>query len=56
MNDRLHSELLEQLSALPAEDRRRVLDFARSLVASSPRGVAGKDLLRFAGAISHEDL
>ena len=49
-------QLIEQLKALPYDQQRRVLEFARALVLSTPRGVAGADLLRFAGTIPQEDV
>lgn len=47
--------LLKQLSDMPVEFQRRVLDFARALTLSSPKGVSGKEQLRFAGTIRGED-
>ena len=38
------------------EQQRRVLEFARALAVTTPRGVPGKQLLSFAGAIKTEDL
>jgi hypothetical protein len=49
-------ELLNQLSLLDVEQQQRVLEFARSLTSGTPRGVPGKDLLRFGGTIDAEDL
>jgi hypothetical protein len=54
----IQSELLSYLGQLPIGDQERVVDFARTLAGSEKRklvGVAGKDLLRFAGTISDED-
>jgi hypothetical protein len=51
----LEVEIRDQLSQLPVEQQRRVLEFARSL-AAQVRGVPGKALLRFAGAINTDDL
>jgi hypothetical protein len=51
-----HGELLELVRNLPSAEQRRVLDFARALSASRPRGVPGNELLRFAGTILSEDL
>ncbi len=48
--------ILEQVRGLPPEEQQRVLEFARALAMSRPGGVAGKDLLRFAGKIPKEDL
>lgn len=52
----VQKQLREQLEHLPAEQQQQVLEFARSLVKVKGRGVPGKDLLKFAGAIEVEDL
>ncbi len=54
MSDAVKEQILAQLAGLSEDQQLRVLDFARSLV--SPDGIAGRDLLRFAGAIEKEDL
>lgn len=54
----LQSELLTYLGQLGHEDQARVVEFARGLTGASKspiRGVPGKELLKFAGTISHED-
>jgi hypothetical protein len=56
MSRPLREEILEQVSILPQEHQRRVLNFARELAMSVPVGVAGKELLRFAGAIEANQL
>jgi len=55
-NASIKSEIVEQLDALPYELQQRVLDFARALALTVPKGVPGKQLLRFAGAIQEDDL
>ncbi|MDP2157570.1 MAG: hypothetical protein Q8K68_07680 [Nitrospirota bacterium] len=45
-----------QIGQLDYEHQRRVLDFARALALSGVKGVPGKQLLSFAGAISIDDL
>jgi hypothetical protein len=52
----IEQQLHEQLKHLPAGQQQRVLDYARALASSRPRGVAGSDLLPLAGAISSADL
>ncbi len=52
----LELQLREHLNNLPPSQQRQVLDFARALAASRPRGVAGRDLLPLAGAIAADDL
>jgi hypothetical protein len=56
MDISIKRKLLEQLETLPYEFQRRVLDFAQALALSVPKGVAGKQLLRFAGALPADDL
>ena len=56
MDTSVKNKLLEQLDALPYELQRKVLDFAQALVLSAPRGIPGKKLLHFAGAIPASDL
>ena len=56
MNDGLKTKILEQLGILPDEQQRLVLDFVRSLAKPKPVGVAGKELLSFAGTITKDDL
>jgi hypothetical protein len=54
----LQSELLTCVGQLPPVDQARVIAFARTLADNSERpirGVPGKELLKFAGCISHED-
>ena len=53
----LQSELLSYLGQLGSNDQARVVDFARTLAGSQRtiRGTSGKDLLKLAGTISHED-
>ena len=52
----LEQQLREQLEHLPAGQQQQVLDYARTLASSRPRGVAGSDLLPLAGTISAPDL
>ncbi len=52
----LEKELLEQLDKLAPVQQQQVLSFARSLVQTRPRGVPGRELLRFAGTILPDDL
>jgi len=49
-------QIIKQLDRLPSELQRKVLDFAQALVLSLPKGVPGKQLLRFAGAIEPDDI
>ena len=49
-------QLVQQVDQLPLEFQRKVLDFAQALALALPKGVPGRSLLRFAGAIEAEDL
>ena len=52
----LQRELHQQLEHLPFGQQRQVLDFARALASSRARGVAGQNLLQFAGMIDLGEL
>ena len=56
VNPTIQHELLAYVGQLGSEDQVRVVDFARQLARSPIRGTPGKDLLKFAGCIPHEDL
>ncbi len=56
MSNPIVSQVVEQLTALPYNLQRQVLDFVRALKASTQHGVPGKQLLRFAGFIPLDDL
>ena len=49
----IKDNLIAQLDKLPYDLQLRVLDYAKSLM---PKGVEGKGLLRFEGAIPGDDL
>jgi hypothetical protein len=55
MNTPVIDKVIEQLKGLPHELQLRVLEFTRALTLSTPHGVPGQQLVRFAGAISPED-
>lgn len=48
----IKEDLVAQIEKLPYDLQLRVLDFTRSLI---PKGVKGKSLLRFEGAITAND-
>jgi hypothetical protein len=52
----IRTELERHMDGLPPEEQRRVLDFARALASARPRGVPGKQLLKFSGGIPVDDL
>lgn len=49
----IRDNLIAQLDKLPHELQLRVLDFVSALI---PKGIEGKSLLKFEGAIPVEDL
>lgn len=56
MSEAIKTELLEELRKLDEPKQQKLLEFARSLRTKLPPGVPGKELLKFAGTISKEDL
>lgn len=56
MASAITQQIIKQLDQLPFELQRRVLDFTQALVLSLPKGVAGKQLLHFAGVIRPDDI
>ncbi len=56
MNNTIVTAVAEQVSTLPEPLQQKVLEFVQALKIADRRGVHGKELLRFAGTISHDDL
>ncbi len=56
LNVAVKKEIIQQIGRLDYEHQRRVLDFARALAVTGPKGVPGKQLLSFAGSIPADDL
>jgi hypothetical protein len=56
LNATVRKEIVNQIQRLDYEHQRRVLEFARALAVTGPKGVPGKQLLSFAGAIHADDL
>ncbi len=56
MGPKMEKELLKQLEQLGPEERRQVLDFARTLATCKRGGTPGESLIRFGGAINAADL
>lgn len=52
----IKKEILEQLEKLADDQQQQVLNFIHVLAVNRPRGIPGKELLRFGGAIPTEDL
>ncbi len=55
MSDAIKKQIMSQLDGLSDDEQRRILEVARRLASASPEGVAGKDLLRFAGMFDGDD-
>jgi hypothetical protein len=49
-------KVIAQMKNLPQELQWRVWEFARTLTVSTPQGISGSRLLRFAGSIPREDV
>lgn len=56
LNATVKKDIINQIGRLDYEHQKRVLDFARALAVTGPRGVPGKQLLSFAGCIPPDDL
>ncbi len=56
MDTSIVEKTVEQLRTLPQDLQWRVYEFTRALALSTPRGVPGQQLLRFAGTIEEDDL
>jgi hypothetical protein len=56
LNATMKKEIVNQIERLDYEHQRRVLEFARVLAVTGPKGVPGKQLLSFAGVIHADDL
>lgn len=56
MKNNITTQVVEQLEALPDNLQRQVLEFVQALQLLAQRGVSGKQLLQFAGAIPLDDL
>ena len=55
MENSIVDRLTDEVRTLPPELQHRVLEFARSLAVSEPRGLPGRQLLQFAGELTPED-
>jgi hypothetical protein len=55
MDTPILDKVVEQMRDMPQELQWRVLEFTRALAISTPQGIPGQRLLKFAGAISPDD-
>ena len=49
-------EIIQRLETLSPGQQRQVLDFTLELSGESPKGISGKELLKFVGLFPPEDL
>ena len=56
MNTPIVDKVIEQLKTIPQELQWRVLEFTRALALSTPHGIPGQQLIRFAGTIPLDDV
>lgn len=56
MSQAVITEVVQEMEKLPDDLQRQVLEFTKRLSASVPRGVPGKNLLRFVGTIPADEL
>lgn len=56
MNTKIEDKVLRKLKGLSYESQWRVLEFTCALAELSPKGIPGRDLVFFAGAIKSDDL
>jgi hypothetical protein len=55
MESSIVDRVADEVRALAPELQHRVLEFARALAVSEPRGLPGQQLLQFAGKLTPED-
>ena len=55
MENSIVDRVTDEVKALAPELQHRVLEFARALAVSEPRGLPGRQLLQFAGELTPED-
>ena len=56
LNNIYKEQIVNEIEQLDYDNQKRVLEFAKALAATGRKGVPGKRLLSFGGAISPEDL
>ncbi len=56
MSNLIVNQVVEKMNYLPPKLQRRVLSYVESLNKPGKRGVVGKKLLKFSGAIAVDDL
>jgi hypothetical protein len=56
MDNSVISNVVVRMEMLPSDLQQLVLDFVQTLQASTQKGVPGRQLLQFAGAIPADDL
>lgn len=56
MSETLTHQLQHKINQLNPEQQMKVLEFVREFDSSSIKGTSGRELLRFAGSISRDDI
>jgi flagellar motor switch protein FliG len=56
MSSTTYNLITKQLENLPEEMQKKVLKYLKNLQKDNPKGVAGEQLIKFAGCISKNDL
>lgn len=55
MDAAIQTQLLNEVAQLPPALQHRVVEFARTLARTRPRGTPGTELLQFAGTLDPEE-
>jgi hypothetical protein len=55
MENSMVDRVTDEVRTLTPELQHRVLEFVRALAVSEPRGLPGRQLMQFAGALTPED-
>jgi hypothetical protein len=55
IEEKLKTELLERMDKLTPTMQKHVVEYAKSLVESSPQGTPGSELMKFAGIMTPEE-
>ena len=56
VSEALARDVVREMDHMPIELQRRVLDFAHALAGSYPKGTSGRNMIKFAGSFSRDDL
>ncbi len=56
MDTSIIDRVSEQMKLMPQEKQIMVLEFVKNVAASTPRGISGSQLIKFAGTIPPDDI